>query len=585
MPWFSNLLRRTFGAPSTATALRRRATARASMLAPPGMLGDGYRIEAVLGEGAFGRVLRCVNEQGLPCAIKTLRPEALSDPAMRAMMRAEVERWVELSIHPHVITAFGMIEHARLPCLVMEFLDGFEDLQRRIARGGGSWHLAARVGAQIAAALEHCQRRSGLVHRDIKPANILVNGDDHAKLGDFGIAVARLVENDAFDGALLGTLPYMAPELFMPDGRHSVQSDLYALGVTLFETCVSRHPLVDPAHAGGSDYARLHATAPPRSPLADDASIPAPLAAFILQCLEKDPSRRPTGATEAGARLLDICRIHAGGSPLRGAEGTPMDEARTWINRSIVFQQLDRADLAVDYARNALELTPEDPDAMIVMGNACALAGRTDEAVGWLERAAALDGARDITALGNLARVLAEAGRRDAARTALERTLRRCERSARYAQLDPISNLVVDLLDQATALSVCDRILADQPQVAITLNNRSILYRRIGRPSEALDDARRALALNPLYAKAFVSLANAYLELTRYAQAREAAATAVDLDPRLAGAHAALYAACMALNDEMGAEASLEQGLAELPGDQLLTQNLERLAAWRRDRG
>lgn len=586
MGWFSKLLRRSINGPSTATALVRRGAAIDGRDIVPGtLLGDTYRVEAVLGEGAFGRVLRCVNGRGQPCAIKTLRSEVLVDPSMRRLMRDEVQRWVELGIHPHIVSAFGLLEHARLPCLVMEFLDGFEDLSRRIARGAGGWRLAARVGAQIAAALEHGQRRSGLVHRDIKPANILVGAADHAKLGDFGISVARLVETDALAGSLLGTVPYMAPELWLAEPRHSVQSDLYALGVALFETCVPGHPLIERGGLARADYARLHANAPPRSPLADDPSIPMPLAAFILQCLEKEPSRRPADAGAACARLVDICRVHAGGSPLRGAEGTPFDEARTWVNRSSLFHQLDMADVAIEYARNALELAPDNAEAMHAMGNACELAGRTDEAIRWLERAAALAGAHDVAALGSLAFALARAGHRDAARAALERALHRCERGGGFARLDPISHLVVDLLEPAAALSACDRILAAQPEAAITWNNRSVLRRRLRQPAEALADADRALAINPLYAKALVSRANACIDLQRFTAARDAAASAIGLDPALAGAYAAHFAACLATGDATTAEATLREGLAELPQHPLLTRNLEQLAAWRRDHG
>jgi serine/threonine protein kinase len=243
-------------------------------LAPGMIVGEQYLIEAVLGEGGFGRVFRCANWQGQLCAVKTLRPDRARDPATVAMMRAEVQRWVELGVHPHLVTAFGMMEHARLPCVVMEYLDGARDLAAIIARGGAHWTTALNAGAQVAAALEHAHARSGLIHRDIKPENILVIGNDWAKLSDFGISVASRTEPDSLGHLRIGTAPYMAPELWGERPRYGMQSDLYALAVTLCEAATGRHPLADGGRHGFEAYGRMHLSATPRSPLRDDPTIP-----------------------------------------------------------------------------------------------------------------------------------------------------------------------------------------------------------------------------------------------------------------------------------------------------------------------
>ena len=109
------------GVPSLASAglaiFATEGTARAAglkstrVLEPGMVLGEAYRIHSVVGEGGFGRVFQCTNWQGRFCAVKTLRPNHLTDPDMIGLMRKEIQRSVELGVHPHIVTAFGLVEH------------------------------------------------------------------------------------------------------------------------------------------------------------------------------------------------------------------------------------------------------------------------------------------------------------------------------------------------------------------------------------------------------------------------------------------------------------------------------------------
>lgn len=550
----------------------------------PGMvLGGEFRIEAILGEGGFGRVFHCSTWQGRSCAVKVLRPRQLTDRAPIELMRKEVQRWVELGIHPHIVTAFGLLEHARLPCLLMEYLQDFEDLAVRIQAGAGNWRSALRIGAQVAAALDHGHRRSGLVHRDIKPGNILVNGDDWAKLSDFGISVSQLTETDGLGHMQLGTVPYMAPELWHGEPDYSVRSDFYALGVTLFEAATGRHPLTDGRRLGFEDYRRLHGQAAAQSPLRLDPSIPPAFAAFLLQCLDKDPARRPRDAAEACAELVDMCRVHDGRSPLHDAADLALDEADTWADRSNMYCQLGLAGEALECAELARTLAPDDPHALTALGNAHALAERWHDAIPCLRRAAEIAGADDMAPLGSLSFCLLGAGDKDGARRALEQALALPGSIAAIAQFDKISKLIIDLLEPQQALALCDRIIAQQPQSAITWNNRAVLCVRMGSLAEALKSLDSALRVNPVYATARANMANVLMELHQWPQAREAAAQALALDDRLPGAYAAHYAACLELGDVAEAEATLTRGLAVLPDNELLRRNRDRLSAYKQE--
>jgi Flp pilus assembly protein TadD len=128
-----------------------------------------------------------------------------------------------------------------------------------------------------------------------------------------------------------------------------------------------------------------------------------------------------------------------------------------------MYHQFGLAKEALECARLAHAAKADDPDALVALGNACDLAGRRDEAVRWFKRAAEMARSHDLVPFGSLAFCLFNAGDRDGARQALEQALQRALSSADHAQLDKISHLIVDLLEPARALAVCDKITADLP--------------------------------------------------------------------------------------------------------------------------
>jgi eukaryotic-like serine/threonine-protein kinase len=151
--------------------------------------------------------------------------------------------------HPNVVGLYDLDEIRTRPYLVMEYVEG-ESLQSLLRRRGPLHPARAlRIAAEIALALDHAHQ-AGTVHCDIKPANILIHRNGSAKVADFGLAQAlNRAERSSLDGVLAGTPAYISPEQVLtrrPDGR----SDLYSLGVTLFEMLAGRAPF-----RGGSDSA------------------------------------------------------------------------------------------------------------------------------------------------------------------------------------------------------------------------------------------------------------------------------------------------------------------------------------------
>ncbi len=289
------------GEPRSAPAAR--AAASGEDFAPGEILGRRYRIVGLLGRGGMGAVYRADDLRlGQPVALKFLSPELERDPAALARLHAEVRNARQVS-HPHVCRVHDIDEVGGRHFLTMEYVDG-EDLASLLHRIGRLPEAKAiEVGRQVAAGLAAAHER-GVVHRDLKPANVMIDGHGRAKITDFGLAV------NAAEGVgeLAGTPPYMAPELFA-GGAATSRSDLYALGLLLYEVFTGRRPFESSTLL---EWKRTHESTAPESPARHVKDLDPIVERLILRCLEKDPARRPGSATQIALAL-------PGGDPLAAA--------------------------------------------------------------------------------------------------------------------------------------------------------------------------------------------------------------------------------------------------------------------------
>ncbi len=283
------------------------------------LLGGRYRVGDLLGAGAMGCVYRAVHvDLGRPCAVKVIRPGAAGRGGHRAALaRFRVEALAGARLdHPNVLRVldFGC-EPGDGPCyLVTEHLGGRDLADVLAAEGRLPEARAARTGAQIAAALQHAHDR-GVIHRDLKPANVRVvrrarddgGAGEEVKLLDFGTA---LIEGAApADGSVLGTPAYMSPEQ-LTGGPVDHRSDLYALGVVLFELVTGRVPF---EHPSVTALALAHVQAPPPRPSTLAGPLDPELEAVILACLHKSPAERPASARAVREALERVVARTQGG--------------------------------------------------------------------------------------------------------------------------------------------------------------------------------------------------------------------------------------------------------------------------------
>jgi serine/threonine protein kinase len=247
-----------------------------------------YRIVKELGKGTMGVVYEAHDPQiDRLVALKILRPDRMVSEAYVGRFLKEARAIGRLS-HPSIVTIYDVGEDNDTIYIAMEYLKG-KPFNEVIRSGVLTVPQSVDIARQVAEALDYAHRNA-IVHRDIKPSNIILTDDLHVKLTDFGIAriedAATMYQTQA--GEILGTPVYMSPEQAMGqtvDGR----SDLYALGVILYEMIAGRRPF-----AGNNIAAILRAITQdtPEAPISIDPFIPPALSDLIMKSIAKSPEER-----------------------------------------------------------------------------------------------------------------------------------------------------------------------------------------------------------------------------------------------------------------------------------------------------
>ncbi|MBF8285691.1 MAG: Stk1, partial [Anaerolineales bacterium] len=235
-------------------------------------LQNRYRLDAELGQGGMGIVYRAHDTLlNRPVAVKVLSATGLGT-AGKARLLAEAQAAAKLN-HPNIVNVYDAGETEGRPFIVMELVEG-EPLRQHQPQTLAD---ALTLAWQICAALEHAHA-NGIIHRDLKPENIVLTKTQTVKLMDFGLAHMSEGPRLTEEGAIVGTMSYLAPELIQGQPA-TVQSDLYALGVMLYELTTGRPPFT------GDNLAVLlsqHVYAEPASPRTHNPDISPDLDALIL---------------------------------------------------------------------------------------------------------------------------------------------------------------------------------------------------------------------------------------------------------------------------------------------------------------
>ena len=293
---------------------------------------EGFETIERIGAGGMGEVYKlCDLRLGRMVAAKVIRQDR--NPVLQAGFDGFLReaRALALFSDRHIVQIFEARLGADPPVLIMEHVDGFE-----LGRIGPSLEFAqrARILLEVCEAVHHAHTL-GLQHRDIKPSNIMLDAQLSPRILDFGLSAG-----DPSRGHFAGTLPYVAPEQLDRSRPIDARTDVYALGVVLYELLCRRPPF------GGDDESVVEKIrrGSPRLPVEIDSSVPEPLQAIALTAMEHEPARRYQSALEMAADL----RRYLGGRAVHGRPslyattlgsrvGPHLEEIREWLRLRLVY--------------------------------------------------------------------------------------------------------------------------------------------------------------------------------------------------------------------------------------------------------
>ncbi len=281
------------------------------MLRPGTFLQDRYEILEQIGSGGMSVVYKAkCHKLNRLVAIKVLKEEFCNDSSFVAKFKMEAQAAAGLS-HPNIVSVYDVIDEGALHYIVMELIEGIT-LKSYIAKKGKlevkeSIGIAIQVAQGIAAAHEQ-----HIIHRDIKPQNMIISKDGKVKVADFGIA--RAVSAQTLTSAAMGSVHYISPEQAR-GGFSDERSDIYSLGVTMYEMVTGRLPF-EGENTVAIALAHLEDSLVP--PGVHNPEIPASLERIIMKCMEKKPERRYANANEVIAALRGAL-IHPDGDYVQTA--------------------------------------------------------------------------------------------------------------------------------------------------------------------------------------------------------------------------------------------------------------------------
>ena len=260
-----------------------------------------YRIIEEIGAGGMGTVFKAMDtEINEKVAIKILRPEISADPRTIERFRNELKITRNIS-HRNICRMYHLGRDKDTYYIVMEYVSG-ENLNSLVRRTRQlTVGTAVSIAAQIAEGLAEAHKL-GIIHRDLKPHNVMIDKEGRVKIMDFGIARSVHVKGFTSDAAIMGTPEYISPEQIEGD-EADARSDIYALGLILFEMITGRAPFEGDTPL--SVYYK-HVNTPPPHPRLLNAQVPEKLNRLILRCLEKNPAKRYATADELHTELTLI---------------------------------------------------------------------------------------------------------------------------------------------------------------------------------------------------------------------------------------------------------------------------------------
>lgn len=298
-----------------------------------GRVINNYKFISVLGEGGMGIIYRAYDTKlDRYVAVKILKPKVLGQEKFIERFRVEAKNQAKLS-HQNIVPVYGFIEEGEVLGIVMEIVEG-ETLEQLLERKGKiDLSESIRIIKQVLTGIGFAHSR-GFIHRDIKPSNIIISRDGIAKIMDFGISKSVVTQGITSTGTNVGTLYYMSPEQIKGEDL-TIQSDIYSVGITLFELLTGTVPF---QYDNEYQVIEGHLKEEPPSLLTICPELPLNIQKIIGRAINKKPKSRYSTDEEF---LIDLDKLEAGINTFNSPRPAEKDRStRKYKVRSLFFTML-----------------------------------------------------------------------------------------------------------------------------------------------------------------------------------------------------------------------------------------------------
>ncbi len=325
-----------------------------------------YEVKGILGEGRFGTVHQVYHQLWKrELAVKSLKEDILEDKIALQRFLREAETWIDLGIHPNIVTCFYVRDLGKLPRIFLEYAEE-GNLRDRLKKDIDLTE-ALDYAIQICRGMSYAHQHN-LIHRDLKPENCLFSSEGNLKITDFGLvkieeAEAEMDHKSISKTGRAGTPEYMAPEQWVNASQASAKADLWALGVMLYELCCKKRPFTDQEYEPPyAFYARLLSSnwayeEPPKN-------LPEKLTLIIKECLAVEAENRPESFEQLEDRLTAIYQEELEMPYPRKKLKEITLLATNLNNRGVSLYDLRQEKEALSAFGKALEVDPSHPEAV-----------------------------------------------------------------------------------------------------------------------------------------------------------------------------------------------------------------------------
>jgi tetratricopeptide (TPR) repeat protein/tRNA A-37 threonylcarbamoyl transferase component Bud32 len=538
-----------------------------------------YIIQSVL-KGGMGVVYIALDQaRSKFIAIKTFQDKYLWEETISAQFSREAEIWVNLGKHRNIVQAEMVKIIDGKPFVFIEYVQG-KDLETRLREGRLAIDTATDYAIQFCQGMSYAFTTLGLVHRDIKPSNCFITRENVLKISDFGLgklAIESSRERESSEmniqkdsdilssAAMVGTLPFMAPELFSDIKGASIKTDIYAFGVMLYTMVTGKNPFMD---EDPTEIIDRHVTLTPENPVLLNPAVPPSMKDMLLKCLEKDPDARYNSFDEINEELKKLYSEVAGHEYAEKDQDDAFTE-EDWIKKGISLASLSFHKEALITFDEALKLNPRSPakihkctsytalgqfdeglqciDEILTIhpdhwkiwfqkGDTLRQAGRFDEALACLKKALTLT-SQTSAIIGQIGKIFEEQGKLSEALEYYEQAL---SQNAKIAEVwDCKGSLLMKMNRYETAQECFSEATEINPRFIDAWYHRATAFYELGFFTEAIKAHNLALSLNGEFSPSLIGLGNCYRELKDFNRALEFYNKALILSPENIDAHLA----------------------------------------------